>query len=188
MKNIFSNKIKNNSKGATLVELMVAVAIFSVVMIAVIGILVSAIKANRRIIAKQENIDNARYAMEFMVKELRMAKQATPASSSFSNKDGVFDDIMFYILDPGGTNTLKSVKYSLSGDKIVRDFEASGNQPISPDNIKVTSLKFFINDWDLTWGSGKAPMITIFMEMKGAQGTAAQETVQLQSAVSPRIY
>lgn len=188
MINIFSDKIKNDSKGATLVELMVAVLIFSIVMIAVIGILVSAIKANRRIITKQENIDNVRYAMEFMVKELRMAKQTTPASSSFSNKDGVFSDVMFYILDPDGTNTLKSVKYSLSGDKIVRDFESSGNQPISPDNIKVTSLKFFINDWDLTPGGGEAPMVTIFIEMKGAQGSAAQETVQLQSAVSPRIY
>ncbi len=180
-------KAAKNEKGATLIELLVAVIIFSIVMIAVIGILISAIKANKRIIAKQENIDNARYSMEFMMKELRMAKASTPANLSFNHGVGVYDNLTFYILNPA--NALVPVAYSLSGDgKIMRN-DGTGDQPISADGINVTALKFWINDWNLTQGpAGTAPLITIFMEMKGKTGAAVNEVVNLQSSVSPRIY
>lgn len=172
-----------NEKGATLIELLIAVIIFSVVMTAVIGILISAIKANKRIIAKQENIDSARYSMDFMIKELRMAKAATPLASTFNHSVGVYDNLTFYILD--SSNTLVSVTYSLSADgKIKRNGE-----PISSDDIKVTALNFWINGWDLAPGpTGNAPLITIYMKIAGRTGAAVNEISDLQSSVSPRIY
>lgn len=189
MINIFfkKNKLRKesaggvNEKGATLIELLAAVLIFSIVILSVIGILISAIKANNRIIAKQENIDSARYSMEFMVKELRMAK-------SIVQKNGVFSDISFL------NSADQTVRYHLDAadKKIIRnDGTATGDQPISSDNLDVSSLNFFINDWDLTVipvETRQSPFITISIRTNGKTGVARDEIVDLQSSVSPRIY
>ncbi len=172
------NAAGKNQKGSTLIELMVAVFIFSAVMTSMIQILIRSIDASKRMVAKQENIDNARYAMEFMTKELRMASEIDPSCKgdvSFPVK--ACSSVTF--TNSIGDNTV----YALNANKITRN-----GQAISSDNIRVTSLVFWINDWDMTQGSGKAPLITIFMEMTGVKGVALEELVNLQSSVSPRIY
>lgn len=202
MKNFFRYKLKKNAKGSTLIELLIAVVIFSVVMTAVIVILISAVKANKQIIAKQENIDNARYSMDFMIKELRMAKENLIDSTlTFNNgntsnpaqiKNTVVDKFSFYIVNPSNPSSFVSVTYSLGAvsgrGEIRRQIGTGSATAISAENINVTGLKFFVNDWDLNKGSGTAPLITVFMEMRGTVGAAVNEIVNLQSAVAPRVY
>lgn len=172
-----------NEKGITLVELLISVIIFSIVMIAVVGILISAIKSNQRIVAKQENIDSARYSMEFMIKELRMAKSIDGAY-----KNNIFTAIQFQ----NSADQTVNYSYDSTNKRIIRnDGTASGDQPISSGDIDVTTLNFFINNWDLTAlpaTDRRAPLVTIFIKMKGKTGVAANEIIDLQSSVSPRIY
>lgn len=63
--------IKN--KGFTLVELMVVMAIFLFIIAGAIGIFISIIQYERRILAEQELLNQMSYVIEYMSKALRMA-------------------------------------------------------------------------------------------------------------------
>ena len=68
-------KIINNKEGLTLLELTVAVAIFSVMMLALTQIFNMVIRGQRNAIAAQNIQESMRYAMEVMSKEIRMAQK-----------------------------------------------------------------------------------------------------------------
>ncbi|MFH1048677.1 MAG: prepilin-type N-terminal cleavage/methylation domain-containing protein [Patescibacteria group bacterium] len=181
-----------NENGIGLVELVVAVSIFSLVMIAATGIFISAIKAQKAIIAKQNVANNMRYAMEFMAKEIRMAQIPVNPDLTFNDgdenndgtfltvKDGNFSRISF---ENGSGNTVL-YKFDSANKKILRKEGAVAEQPISSDEISITGLVFKINDWDIT--GGPAPFITIFMKAKSKSGVGAE--IDVQTSVSPRTY
>lgn len=161
------------SSGFTLVELLMAVTIFGIVMTAVSGILLNAVRQQRIVLAKQGVDDNALYAMEFMIKELRMAKSiATPGGNGST--------VTF------GNSAGSSITYSLSNGNIMRNDVtlATGDQPISSGEITISSLNFNINSWDST----HAPRVTIFMRAQKATSPSSQTALEMQSTVSPRFY
>lgn len=184
MKKILNNF--KNQKGISLVELVVAVSIFSLVMLAATGIFINAMKAQKAIIAKQNVAENMRYMMEFMAKEIRMAQVPTDADLTFNDGDGnqfiggSSSTISFFI--SGGDQ----IKYFLSGNKVLRTnmTAASGDQPVSSDEISVTGLSFKINNWNIS--GGPAPLITIFMKAKAKNGVGGE--VELQTSIAPRTY
>ncbi|MBU4141964.1 prepilin-type N-terminal cleavage/methylation domain-containing protein, partial [Patescibacteria group bacterium] len=167
-----------NEKGISLVELVVAVSIFSLVMIAATGIFISAIKAQKAIIAKQNVANNMRYAMEFMAKEIRMAQvdNTDPtltfndgAGNPFNNGD---DSTISFFISSGN-----QIKYSLFGNKILRTNlttadTADDDQSISSNEVSITGLNFKINNWNLT--AGPAPLITIFMTAEAKNGVGGE--------------
>lgn len=191
-----------NEKGISLVELVVAVSIFSLVMIAATGIFISAMKAQKVIIAKQNIANNMRYVIEFMTKEIRMAQVDTDilsldmtfndgsgnpfnnslsSSLSFINYGG--EQIKYYLYtetDVGGD----IIKSEVRRTNITTPGTADDNQPISSNEVFITDLKFTINGWDLT--NGPAPLITIFMKAKAINGMGGE--VELQTSISPRTY
>ena len=64
-----------NNKGFTLIEMVVAVAVFSLLVSVSTGILLSSLKAQRQSLATQEVLDQTSYLMEYMSRSLRMAKK-----------------------------------------------------------------------------------------------------------------
>jgi prepilin-type N-terminal cleavage/methylation domain-containing protein len=174
MKNNYKKKhIIQFSSGFTLVELLAAIAIFGVIMVAVSGIFMNAIREQRIALARQNVADNALYAMEFMIKELRMARSiATPGGNGsvlvFENSAG------------------SSVTYSLVGDKITRNdaVSATGDQPISSGEIVISDLNFNVNAWD----AAHAPRVTIFMRAQKAISPFSQTSLEMQSTAALRMY
>lgn len=174
MKNNYKEKnILKLSRGFTLIELLTAVAIFGLIMVTLSGIFMNAIKQQRIILAKQGIADNALYTMEFMLKELRMAKSITTAGGNgstvtFENSVG------------------SSITYSLSGGKITRNDATliTNAQPISSGDITVSSLNFNINSWD----AAHAPRVTIFMRVQKATSSSSEVALEMQSTVALRMY
>lgn len=67
-------KIKNNnSKGFTLVELLVSIAVFAIIMIAAGSAFSYMVKARKSASTVQQGTENARNALETMAKNLRMS-------------------------------------------------------------------------------------------------------------------
>ena len=64
-----------NQKGVTLIEMLVAVAIFSIIVAAISGLFISSIRTQGRILATQELLDQTSYALEYMGRAIRMAKK-----------------------------------------------------------------------------------------------------------------
>jgi len=71
--------IHHHKKAFTLVEMLVAVFIFSLIVIIVASMLVNAIRVQRYNLAHRELMDQTSFVMEYMSRHIRMAKTATTA-------------------------------------------------------------------------------------------------------------
>ncbi len=69
------NQGKETEKGQSLIEMLVAVAIFSLLSTATIGLLISAMQSQSRVLAVQELSTQASYVLEYMSRALRMAQK-----------------------------------------------------------------------------------------------------------------
>ena len=108
----------NGDKGFTIIEMLVAVTIFTLVFGAATGVFVSSLRAQRQSLAYQELLDQTSYLMEYMSRAIRMAKK---------------DDI-----EIGGVSL-----NCLSGDKV--NYEFSG-QCLKFRNYKNECQQFCLND------------------------------------------
>ena len=76
-------KFKKYKRGFTLMEILIYIAVLAIIVSAVSGFLVWAIKSNTKAMAMREVSDNARRSMEMMSYEIREAKSIyTPTSTS----------------------------------------------------------------------------------------------------------
>jgi len=167
-------RLKNNSSGAgfTLVELIVAMAAFSFIVLAMTGIAQSVIKSQRKAFALQEIQENGRYLMESVGKEVRMSTINSAASSqttSISLTDSDGDDI----------------DYQFISNKMQRRVNLGVWQDISSSNINLTGY-FYIRK-----GVAPAPraLVTMVMKVEMAGGRAeGQAENYLQTTLSSRSW
>lgn len=170
---IIEDKIR---AGFTLVEMLVAMAIFLIVVGVAIGTLINAMKSQRNILSGQQMLDQTSYVLEYMSRALRMAKKDINGSciSINSNYEISISGIKFenykgecqeFYLDAG---RLKERKNGGVGVDLI-----SGNLTIN--NFKVIS-------------SGKEqadslqPAITFFLDVEGNE----YAKMQVQATVSQR--
>ena len=67
------NQKHQKNQGFTLIELMVSVAIFALVVVGAMGVMVNVFGAQEKAIALKEVLDNARFPIELMTREVRTA-------------------------------------------------------------------------------------------------------------------
>jgi len=147
----------------TLIELVVALAIFLVVLIVATSIFLTAIKNQRKAFVTQNLQDNTRYIIEAMTKEIRMSQ----IISTVNGKE--LDILAFSNLFPDG----QAVKYKFESNKITRNTE------------QINSAKVEING-DFYLGTTSQPKVTIVMRVKPAG--ASQPEIKVQNTISSRSY
>lgn len=158
---------KTNKRGYTIVEFLVAMFVFTVVIIVVLGLLSVAIKWQRRTLAQQNIQENARYLLEFMAKEIRM--------SAITSSDGMSGNLSLVRSDGD------SVTYSIYGNKIYRN-----SSPVSSDEVAVTGY-FIIEGSEAGITDNQQPKVTISLEITGV-GSRIEERpkINIQTTLSQR--
>jgi prepilin-type N-terminal cleavage/methylation domain-containing protein len=183
LKEIKNLKIKMRNRGFTLVEIMVSMAIFSLVMSVAVGVFTISVKSQRRILAQQELLNQTSYVLEYMSRALRMAKKDPTAKciAQNSNYATTTHGILFknyqgycqeFYLD--GTQ-LKSTETELAPEYSNLELTASAL------NVK----KFEIRNSG--WSQDPAidnlqPSVTLFLEIEGKEKTK----IQVQTTISKR--
>lgn len=177
-------KILKNNSGVTLLELTVAVAIFSVVVLSATQIFKMVVDDQRSAIAAQHTQESMRYALEVMGKEMRMAQK------SVGNECGPQLNGKVYNIQGGlrfkNINS-QCVRYFLENDagisrlKIKRD-EDSGY--ITPDEIEVSDLEFDVIDNVGTYQSS----VTLKMTVQAAGKELHKSEMKIQTSISSRYY
>ena len=83
-----------NNKGFSMIEIIVALAVFFLIVGTAVGLFVSIVAVQRRILSEQQLISQSSYAIEYMSKALRMATKDEEGECVI-NPEGpeVFDDI-----------------------------------------------------------------------------------------------
>jgi len=151
LKNKKNNKSKSlpaGRQGFTMIELVVALAIFIVVITLVFGLFINSLKGYRRAIASQNVQDNARFLLGLIAKEIKMSdinsvssnvldiidQEGSPVVYSFNGTDQTIER---------NNNQINSQEVSVTGN-----FSALGIG-LNNDQVRVTiSLKVETTDPD----------------------------------------
>lgn len=168
--NMNTKIIKNNKNfkytqsGFTLVELLVATAIFSVVMVVSLGALLVTMSSANNVRALNKAMDNVNFTMEGMTRSLRMGK----------NYWGGNNSIEFDFNDGSG---VKHISYSFVDNNIERciNFDC---QNMVASNVSIEKLNFTVDN------SGQP---SVYITVKGAVTIkGSKSSFSLQTMASQR--
>jgi prepilin-type N-terminal cleavage/methylation domain-containing protein len=181
--------------GFTLVEMLVAVAIFSLIIGAISGIFISGLRGQRKALAFQGILDQTSYALEYMSRSLRMARKQTTSPPSCLSREGLNYEITEII---PGISGLKFINH-LENDDCQGFFLQAGQlkqrkrigQPgdqtfdLTSPRLQITFLNFSIS------GEGQdddlQPRVTIFLDIRGkGMRPEEQPRIKLQTTISQR--
>lgn len=168
--------LKNNSHkgGFSLIELVVALGVFSVISMALVGLFVSSLRGERKALNMQLTQDNARLVMETMVRELRDGSSVVFNSDqnlSFNDKNGISITYSVGACSPPNV-TNNCIKRTASGSTI----------DLGSENVSTTNLKFF----GVSSGAPlNQPRVTIFFTMESGMAPYSSN-INLQTTVSLR--
>jgi len=188
--NKYFKKLKP-AKGVSLIELMLAMAIFSVLILSATGIFKMVVEGQRNAVSAQNVQENIRYAMEKISKEIRMAQASdaaceptavykvfntTAGSSSlhFKNQDG--QCLTYYLED----NRLKLI--------VANGLEVIADGFVTPGALEVSNLKFYLDDDLIGAFHSKQPYVTMVMDVKAIGLAINEQKMKIQITVSSRYY
>ena len=179
--NIKNTNSINENFGFTLIEMVVAVALFTVVVVVSTGALMTIIDANRKARSLQTVMDNLNFAMENMSRNLRTG-YAYRCGGSSSNCPNGKDSIVF--TDQNGDSV--EYKFSESGGlgSITVSKNGSTAKSITSSEVDIDRLLFYVTGVES--GDDKQPLITI--SIGGMAGTliSTKTEFNIQTTISQR--
>jgi len=146
----------SQSKGFTLIEIIVVLAIFLFVIGAVLGIFISMVENQRKALSDQQILSQVSYALEYMSKAIRMARAQTDGDAN--NCLGGIDNI--YVMENDAYNLYESIKFINQSDVdacqkffldngILKELKNSDDLSkavaLTSDNLKINFIRFAVN-------------------------------------------
>jgi len=178
-------------KGLTLVELLVAIFVFFVIIGAISGLFISAIRGQSNALASQRLLDQTSYALEYMSRALRMAmKQIPPNAPPCLSQDGLNYEIADIIPGVSGLKFINHLEnddcqgFFLDGGQL-KQYKGGTVYELTSSKLEITSLNFSLSGE--TQGDDLQPKVTVFLEIKGkGQQIAEQPLMKIQTTISQR--
>lgn len=183
------------SRGFTLVEMIVAVALFAVVMLVSVGALLALVGANRKAQALQSVINNLNISLDGMVRAIRMGSQYHCGTSSYSVAQDCADnesgDTTFAFEPYGGDLSLPGDQWVYSYDagskRIYKSVDGGASSvAITAPGVRIDSLKFYVIG--TTRGDTVQPKIVITVKgTAGADQVKTSTTFSIQATAVQRL-
>ena len=170
-------------KGFTLIELMTTIAIFSVIIGAIIGIFIAGVRQQKIALEIQTLLDQTTFSLEFMSRNLRMANKEL-GQGCLSQRG------LNYEITKGGSgvkfiNFLEDSdcqEFFLESGQLTYFRQSSGQTlAMTSDKLEISSLNF-----NLIGGSQQddiQPRLTLFLEISSSGGIPKS---QFQTTISQR--
>jgi len=163
------------SRGFTLIEMMVAVAVFSLLVAAGSSAFVSSIKAQRQSLATQEVLDQTSYLMEYVSKALRMAKKdITGMCTETAKINYLFKDQCLKFVNYHG----ECQRFCLEGSRL----KDENDNFLTSDNLTVVSFLVGLLGQEQPPLDYRQPSVAVFLEIQGREGA----NIKIQTTISQR--
>jgi len=173
--------LKPSQNGFTLIEIIVAIGIFTVIAVMGLTALLTMANASKEAAATRSVLDSMGYILEDIS---RTAQDAVTFSCGNNGSDctqlvaTTSDDtvIHYSIVTTSGVGT------------IYREANEEGSKPISPNTVDVDKLYFYINTSECNWpsnpGSCTWPRVQVILKAKIGVGTRFETPINLQTTVA----
>ena len=168
-------KIKN--KGLTLIEMLIVFSIFSIVLTAVIGIFVSAIRGQRFSLSSQQLVAQTSYALEYVGRSMRTAQKGTPSCANEKNFKITGGNRIEFLNANGECQVFYVENFQLKEDK-----DGVVN-PLTSDDFKVNSLNIIL-DGDSP-GDKEQPRVTLLLDIEGKL-SGPNPRLKIQTTITKR--
>ena len=187
---MFISKKFKSQKGITLLELIIAISIFAVTVIAATEIFKMVLVSQRSSLAAKNLQENMRYTFESIAKEIRMAYRDNGECADLN--DGL-------VYQPANNNTelyLKNyhrecVHYFLDSGRFKVSREDSATHVtvtnfITPDEINISNLQFEVIDDGAN--ATTQPRVTMKMDIATTGKAEQRQQMKIQTTLSSRYY
>ena len=181
------------NKSYTLIEVLVAVGIFTIIIAAPTGFLVGSLKGQQKALASQKLLDNTSYALEYISRALRMAKKefSTELATACLLEDSTILYGYNYQITRSETG-LRFINYKeecqefFLEQKRLKESKDGIENYLTSEDLEITSLKFQLSGQAQT--DAEQPRVTLFLEIKGGKSLKAElrPLIKIQTTISQR--
>lgn len=181
--------------GFTLIEMLVAVALFAIVMLIAGSTLLSLVYANRKAQALQSVMNNLNISLDDMVRNVRMGSDYRCGSQSGGDCAGGASSFYFTPFGADPTNRSDDVGYFVGGicpsGRICETENENGSVitvPITASEVQIESMTFYVVGTQPASQGGTAQPKVLFT-IKGAAGqqVSSQTTFDIQATAVQRV-
>lgn len=205
---IYTYTLKGKA-GFTIIETIIAFAIFTIVVISCLSIFIKSNTAQKRIANIQRTLTDTRYILEVMAKEIRMGTidygyygdqviSLDPAFMPLTDDETSNRAILALRDEKNSIVRFRRAASSFAGRYVIQYYYNDIWLDITPENINVTHLAFYLGPannpfvWDSGYASNQQPWVTIVLETQGTdvEGGALTlpRTSHFQTTITSRKY
>ncbi|MDO8594704.1 MAG: type II secretion system protein [bacterium] len=187
-----TNFSPENSRGFTLIEMLVAIGIFSIIMVISVGSLLSLIEANRKAQALKTVVNNLHFALENMSRNIRTGDTYHCGSGS-PEEPLDCPDTSDPVLVFKGRQKNMFIAYKLNNGAIERSQDTNAGTlmvpsnfiPITAPEVIVNQLQFFVDGTENDDGKQPRVLIVVKGEMQGK--SKVKTMFDIETLVSQRL-
>lgn len=196
---------REHEGGFTLMEMLVALSLFSIVLASATEIYLLAGTTQRKAFTMERVQSDARYSMEVMTREIRgdaidydyYAGRAAPLGLPDTELALVAPDNSHIRFEKSGPGTEEACADAASRPCLLVVVDGSEPVAITPKGVGLTNLKFYVAPidnpfyFDPTSGyvSNVQPHVTVVMSLASVGGKAAEQaSINLQTTATSRAY
>ena len=180
---LYCKKRLQGATGFTLVEMIVAVGIFSMIAVISTAATISIIDYNKKIRSSKEALENMNFALESMSRAIRYGKDfyCGDSGTGFSDCPYTSPSSRLSFTDVYG----RRIRYRLNSSthRIDRQTDSNLDGSITSEGVNVTSLEFVVRGSDST---NNQPMVQIMVSGSVIHGNTPPSYFNLQTLVSSR--
>lgn len=174
-------------EGYTLIEILVAIAMFSIAIAISTSFFISSFRSQNRALSIRETIDNTSYVMEYITRALRMTRKDRDGSCIAAGTN--------YEITRGGKGikfenyqeppVCQEFYWEVNDDRLYESKDGAAGIPLTSSELEVTLFQFHLSG-ELQ-SDNKQPRITVLLEVakKNPSGPSFSQT-RAQTTISQR--
>lgn len=167
-------KIFYTKKGFTLVEIMVSLAIFSLVMVVALGAFLKIVDVNKRAQSIESAVNSLTFVIEAMSREIRTGKEYRFDPSGAFVFIGKYD----------ANNLPIYYGYRMTGTAIQKSI---GSNPSTLTYSNATPNNVLVKKFDISLIPNEIPLVNIYVAGEVGSVEKAKSTFDIQTSVSQRL-
>lgn len=185
------NKRVLHTRGFSLIEMIVSVALFAVVMLISIGALLTLVDATRKARSLESVMNNLNISLDSMVRAIRQGTEyncgstAVPLSAVDCPSGGTLFSFAPYGANPA-TQAMRWVYQFSNGQILKSEMGGAGAVPITAPEVIITDMDFYVVG--TSRGDTVQPKVVIVIKGRtGESGARTSSTFYIQATAVQRV-